>query len=65
LAARQPVVLEVKTDPEVPPLPPHVTIDQARQFMRTLMEGDPQERNVIVDTAKQVMASVLPGKKES
>jgi pyruvate dehydrogenase (quinone) len=64
LASRQPVVLEVKTDPEVPPLPPHVTLDQARHFMRALMEGDPQEGNVIDNTAKQVMASVLPGKKE-
>jgi len=65
LSAAQPVVLEVKTDPEVPPLPPHVTLTQARQFMRTLMEGDPREGSVLVNTAKQVMASVLPGKKDS
>lgn len=65
LSATQPVVLEVKTDPEVPPLPPHVTLTQARQFMRTLVEGDPREGSVLVNTAKQVMASVLPGKKES
>ena len=65
LAAGRPVVLEIKTDPEVPPLPPHVTLVQARKFMRTLMEGDPEEGSVLVNTAKQVMASVLPGKKES
>ena len=65
LSATLPVVLEVKTDPEVPPLPPHVTLTQARQFMRTLMEGDPREGSVLVNTAKQVMASVLPGKKDS
>lgn len=65
LSSNRPVVLEVKTDPEVPPLPPHVTLVQARKFMRTLMEGDPEEGSVIVNTAKQVMASVLPGKKES
>ena len=64
LAATTPVVLEVKTDPEVPPLPPHVTLTQARQFMRTLMEGDPREGSVLVNTAKQVVASVLPGKKD-
>ncbi|GLU32072.1 thiamine pyrophosphate-requiring protein [Trinickia caryophylli] len=64
LAAREPVVLEVRSDPEVPPLPPHVTLDQARHFMRTLMQGDPREGSVIVNTAKQVMASVLPGRKE-
>ena len=31
LAAQRPVVIEVKTDPEVPPLPPHVTLEQARR----------------------------------
>jgi len=64
LAAGRPVVLEIKTDPEVPPLPPHITLVQARKFARTLMEGDPEEGSVIVNTAKQVMASVLPGKKD-
>ncbi|WP_133650881.1 thiamine pyrophosphate-requiring protein [Paraburkholderia flava] len=63
LASDRPVVLEVKTDPEVPPLPPHVTLDQAKAFTRTLMEGDPQERSVIANTARQVIASVLPGGK--
>ncbi|CAB3716874.1 thiamine pyrophosphate-requiring protein [Trinickia soli] len=65
LAAGRPVVLEIKTDPDVPPLPPHVTLAQARKFARTLMEGDPDEGSVIVNTARQVMASVLPGKKDS
>jgi len=64
LAAARPVVIEVKTDPEVPPLPPHITLDQARHFAHTLMEGDPSERGVIANTARQVLSSVLPGKKE-
>ncbi|QNB16035.1 thiamine pyrophosphate-requiring protein [Paraburkholderia tropica] len=63
LAAPRPVVIEVKTDPEVPPLPPHVTLDQARHFATTLMQGDPGERGIIANTARQVVASVLPGKK--
>ncbi|PLZ03999.1 thiamine pyrophosphate-requiring protein [Burkholderia sp. WAC0059] len=63
LAAARPVVIEVKTDPEVPPLPPHITLDQARHFARTLMEGDPAEGSIIANTARQVMANVLPGKK--
>lgn len=65
LAAGRPVVLEIKTDPDVPPLPPHVTLAQARKFARTLMEGDPDEGSVIVNTARQVMTSILPGKKDS
>ena len=64
LAAARPVVIEVKTDPEVPPLPPHITLDQARHFAHTLMEGDPAEGGVLANTARQVLSSVLPGKKE-
>jgi pyruvate dehydrogenase (quinone) len=61
LAAKRPVVLEVKCDPEVPPLPPHVTLQQAKAFARTLMEGDPKEGSVIANTARQVLGSVIPG----
>ncbi|MEM5342855.1 thiamine pyrophosphate-requiring protein [Paraburkholderia azotifigens] len=64
LAAKRPVLLEVKSDPEVPPLPPHVTLAQARAFARTLMEGDPKEGSVIANTARQVLGSVLPGGKD-
>ncbi|MDS0857800.1 thiamine pyrophosphate-requiring protein [Burkholderia pseudomultivorans] len=64
LAADRPVVLEVKTDPEVPPLPPHVTLQQARHFAQMLMKGDAREHNVIVETARQVLSAVLPGNGE-
>ena len=62
LAADRPTVVEFKTDPEVPPLPPHITLKQAKAFASTLWEGDPEERGVIMGTARQVLASVLPGK---
>jgi pyruvate dehydrogenase (quinone) len=61
LAADRPVVLEVKTDPNVPPLPPHITLDQARKFVSMLLKGDPEEGSVLVDTAKEVVSSLLPG----
>jgi pyruvate dehydrogenase (quinone) len=61
LASDRPVVLEVKTDPEVPPLPSHITLDQARKFTSMLVKGDPDESGVLIGTAKQVIASVLPG----
>src|SRR5204863_705535 len=34
LNAGVPVVLEVKTDPEVPPLPPHITEEQAKKMAK-------------------------------
>jgi len=56
-----PVVLEVKTDPNVAPLPPHITLAQAKAFASTLMKGDPDQGNVLIDTARQVLGAVLPG----
>ncbi len=63
LASDVPVVLEVKTDPEVPPLPPHITLQQAKNFTLALMKGDPDEESVIKGAARQVLESILPGKK--
>jgi pyruvate dehydrogenase (quinone) len=62
LAGNRPVVLEAKTDPEVPPLPPHITLKQAKAFASTLLSGDPRESSVIVQTAKELMANLLPGR---
>jgi pyruvate dehydrogenase (quinone) len=62
-ASDRPVVLEVKTDPNVPPLPPHITVKQAKAFASTLLQGDPEQGSVIVDTAKQVLSSMLPRSK--
>jgi pyruvate dehydrogenase (quinone) len=63
LASDRPVVLEVKTDPEVPPLPPHITLKQARAFTATIVKGDPDEGGMLMGTAKEVLAPVLPGGK--
>ena len=62
LAADRPVLLEVKTDPNVPPLPPHITLDQAKKFTSMLVQGDPEESSVLVGTVKQVLASIIPGR---
>jgi pyruvate dehydrogenase (quinone) len=61
LTSDRPVVLEVKTDPNVPPLPPHITLAQAKAFASSLVKGDPDEGSVLVNTAKEVLSSVLPG----
>jgi pyruvate dehydrogenase (quinone) len=61
LSSDRPVVLEVKTDPNVPPLPPHITLAQAKAFTSMLFKGDPEQGSVLVNTAKEVLSSVLPG----
>lgn len=55
LAADRPVVLEVKTDPEVAPLPPHVTFAQAKGFMSSLAKGDRGGARVIAETVRQLI----------
>jgi pyruvate dehydrogenase (quinone) len=64
LAAERPVLLEVKTDPEVPPLPPHLTFEQVKNLTSTLVKGDPNQTGVIRGAVTQVLSSVLPGKRE-
>ena len=63
LAADRPVVLEFKTDPEVPPLPSHITLDQAKHFMTTIAKGDPSEGSMLAGVARQVLSAILPGDK--
>jgi pyruvate dehydrogenase (quinone) len=60
LAADRPFVLDMVTDPNVPPLPPHITLKQARHFMGALAKGDPEAGSVVVDTARQIIGSILP-----
>lgn len=57
LAARRPVVLEAVTDPEVPPLPPHITVEQARAFTSSIARRDPASGRMI----RRAFADVLEG----
>jgi pyruvate dehydrogenase (quinone) len=59
LACRKPCLLNVKTDPEVPPLPPHITFKQAKAFMTTAVQGDPDEGAMLKGSIKQVLSSVF------
>jgi pyruvate dehydrogenase (quinone) len=52
LAARRPVVLEAVTDPEVPPLPPHIKLEQATSLAKALMKGDPHGGRIVTEAIK-------------
>jgi pyruvate dehydrogenase (quinone) len=56
----RPVVLEAVTDPEVPPLPPHITFKQAKALGSSLLKGDPDWRGVIRQTYREMLASWKP-----
>ena len=62
LSADRPVVLDMVTDPNVPPLPPHITLKQARGFMNAMLGGEPEAGSVLADTARELVGALLPGK---
>ncbi len=47
LASDRPVVLEAITDPDVPPLAPHITLAQAKSFGMALAKGDRHEKGIV------------------
>ncbi|MBV8144356.1 MAG: thiamine pyrophosphate-requiring protein [Gammaproteobacteria bacterium] len=55
LAADRPVVIEFVTDPNVPPLPPHLTSEQALDYLRALIKVDPDQWQIIKQSAKQLL----------
>jgi pyruvate dehydrogenase (quinone) len=62
LSSDRPVVLDMVTDPNVPPLPPHITLKQARQFVNSLVKGEPEAGSVLINSARQLVGSIMPGK---
>jgi pyruvate dehydrogenase (quinone) len=58
LASDRPCLLEAVVDPDVPPLPPHITLKQAKAFGLSLLKVDPEEIGVV----KQALANLFPGR---
>ncbi len=56
LSADRPVVLEVCTDPDVPPLPPHITFKQAKAYASAILHGDTDSADIIKASIKQIFA---------
>jgi pyruvate dehydrogenase (quinone) len=51
LAAGGPAVIEAITDPEIPPLPPHIRFEQAKEMAHAL-PGDPARGRIIRNSLK-------------
>jgi pyruvate dehydrogenase (quinone) len=58
-SAERPTVLEAITDPEVPPLPPHITLDEAKAMM-TALAGEEERTRIITRTLKGKLQEYLP-----
>jgi pyruvate dehydrogenase (quinone) len=61
LAADRPVILECYTDPNVPPLPPHITLKDAKNFI-AMTASEPELGGVLKNSARQLFSNLLPGK---
>ncbi len=59
-SAGRPMVLDLLSDPSVPPLPPHITLKQAKNFTSSIYKGDPNTWDIIKDTYKEVVENLLP-----
>jgi pyruvate dehydrogenase (quinone) len=62
LAADRPTVLDFRTDPDVPPIPPHATFEQAKDLAKALLHGDPNSLGVIKEGLMTKVREVIPGK---
>ncbi|MCE6994653.1 thiamine pyrophosphate-requiring protein [Saccharothrix sp. S26] len=47
LSASRPVVLDVRCDPNTPPIPPHTTFEQAKATAEAMLKGDPDAWDVV------------------
>jgi pyruvate dehydrogenase (quinone) len=57
LSADRPALIEFHTDPEVPPLPPHITVEQAKKFMTSLLR-DPSRSEMLKQSMKEIFAGL-------
>ncbi|WP_410671511.1 thiamine pyrophosphate-requiring protein [Amycolatopsis sp. cmx-4-68] len=63
LTAGKPAVLDVRCDPDVPPIPPHATFEQVKSATEAVLKGDPDAFHLVVQGVKTKLQEFLPGGK--
>ncbi|MGV9995084.1 thiamine pyrophosphate-requiring protein [Streptomyces sp. NPDC003374] len=61
LAADRPCVLDFVTDPAVPPIPPHATLDQIEAAATAVLKGDSDRAGMVRQGFKAKVQEFLPG----
>src|SRR3954447_9493625 len=59
LSAGRPAVIEAITDPEIPPLPPHIRFDQAKEMAVAMSKGDPNRGHIIRESLRGKLAEFV------
>ncbi|HWM74582.1 MAG TPA: thiamine pyrophosphate-dependent enzyme, partial [Nocardioides sp.] len=60
LAAQRPHLIDVRCDPDIPPIPPHATLEQMTDSAKALIKGDPSRWGVIKQGLKTKAQELLP-----
>lgn len=58
LSADRPFVIDAITDPNVPTTPPHISFDQAKHYLSSVLKGDAERLGFIRQTIRDVAASI-------
>jgi pyruvate dehydrogenase (quinone) len=61
LAAKAPVVVDFRTDPAVPPIPPHATWEQLESTLASVVKGDADRASMLKQGIKAKAQEFLPG----
>jgi pyruvate dehydrogenase (quinone) len=60
LTADRPCLLDVHCDPDVPPIPPHATLEEATDLAKALIKGDTSRWGVVKEGIKVKAQEFLP-----
>jgi pyruvate dehydrogenase (quinone) len=55
LRADRPTVVEFLSDPAVPPLPPHIKLEQIKEYLKALLKGDAETVRIVKASAREVL----------
>jgi pyruvate dehydrogenase (quinone) len=61
LSSDRPYLLDVHCDPDIPPIPPHATLEQMTDMAQALIKGDPSRWGVIKEGIKTKAQEFIPG----
>ncbi|NIH82992.1 thiamine pyrophosphate-requiring protein [Amycolatopsis viridis] len=62
LSADRPALLDVRCDPEVPPIPPHATFEQIKSTTEAMLKGDRDAWHILVEGLKTKAQELLPNR---
>ncbi len=62
LSADRPVIISALSDPNEPPLPPHITFEQAESFAKSLLADPPGGLPGAVESVREKVHEFIPGR---